>query len=66
MSFLFHPGKANVVADALSRMSIGSVVNVEDEKKELVFDVHRFFWLGVHLVDSPKGGVMIQSSFYLP
>ena len=30
-----HPGKANVVADALSRMSMGSTAHVEDEKKEL-------------------------------
>ncbi|KAH0697960.1 hypothetical protein KY289_015442 [Solanum tuberosum] len=36
-----HPGKANVVADALSRLSMGSVAHVEDEKKELVRDVHR-------------------------
>ena len=32
---------ANVVADALSQLSMGSVAHVEDEKKELVRDVHR-------------------------
>ena len=42
---------------------MGSVALVEDEKKELDHDVHRLSWLGVHLVDSPKGGVMIQYSF---
>ncbi|KAH0709388.1 hypothetical protein KY284_010815 [Solanum tuberosum] len=41
MSVLYHPGKANVVADPLSRLSMGSVAHVEDEKKELVRDVHR-------------------------
>jgi len=41
MSVLYHPGKANVVVNALSRFSIGSVAHVEDEKKELVRDVHR-------------------------
>ncbi|WMV45438.1 hypothetical protein MTR67_038823 [Solanum verrucosum] len=30
--------KANVVADALSRLSIGRVSHIEDEKKELVRD----------------------------
>ena len=37
----YHPGKTNVVADALSRMSIGSTAYVEDGKKELAKDVHR-------------------------
>ena len=37
----YHPGKANVVADALSRLSIGSVAHVEEERKELVKDAHR-------------------------
>ncbi|XP_069145971.1 uncharacterized protein [Solanum lycopersicum] len=60
MSVLYHPSKANIAADALSRMSMGSVTHVEYEKKELVHDVHRLARLGVQLVDSPKGGVMIQ------
>ncbi|KAF3684087.1 hypothetical protein FXO37_01512 [Capsicum annuum] len=33
-------GKANVVADALSRLSMGSVTHVEDDKKKLVQEVH--------------------------
>ena len=41
MSVHYHPGKANVVADALSRLSMGSVAHVEEERKELVKDVHR-------------------------
>ncbi|KAH0633374.1 hypothetical protein KY284_036160 [Solanum tuberosum] len=41
MSALYHPDKAYVVANALSRMTMGSVAHVEDEKKELVRDVHR-------------------------
>ncbi|KAH0706582.1 hypothetical protein KY289_011658 [Solanum tuberosum] len=67
MSVLYHPGKANVVVDAISRMSMGSVARVEDEKKELVRDVHRLARLGVQLVDSTKGRFMVyhnsQSSF---
>ena len=43
MSVLYHPGKANVVADALSRVSMGSVAHVEEGKKELVKEVHKCF-----------------------
>jgi len=61
MSALYHPDKANVVADALSRLYIGSVSHVDDDKKELVRDVCRFANLGVRLVDSTKCGVMVQN-----
>ncbi|WMV08641.1 hypothetical protein MTR67_002026 [Solanum verrucosum] len=62
MSVLYHPDKANVVADALSRLSMGSVAHIEDNKKKLVQDVHRLSRLGVRLVDSTKGGVMVHNS----
>ena len=42
MSILYHPSKANVNDDALSRFFMGSTINVEEEKKELVKDVHIF------------------------
>src|SRR5688572_6806988 len=35
MSILYHPGKANIVADALSRLSMGSTTHIEEDKKEL-------------------------------
>ncbi|KAH0682820.1 hypothetical protein KY285_022215 [Solanum tuberosum] len=35
MSILYHPGKANVVVDALSRLSMGSTTQFEEDKKEL-------------------------------
>ena len=59
MSVLYHPGKANVVADTLSHLSMNSVSHVEDAKKELVREVHRLARLGVRLVDSSDGGVVI-------
>jgi len=69
MSVLYHPDKANVVADALSRISMGNVAHIEDEKKELVRDVRRLARLGVQLVDSTKGGVLVhngsESSFVM-
>lgn len=68
MSFI-TPDKANVVADALSRLSMASVANVDDEKRELVREVHRLARLGVQLVHSTKGGVMVhngsESSFVM-
>ena len=39
MSFLYHHGKANVVSDALNRMTMGSVSHIDEEKKDLVRDV---------------------------
>ncbi|WMV45583.1 hypothetical protein MTR67_038968 [Solanum verrucosum] len=39
MSVLYHPGKASVVVDALSQLSMGSGSHVEEGKKELVSDV---------------------------
>ena len=57
MNVHYHQGKANVVADALSRMSMGSTTHNEDEKKESVKEIHRLARLGVRLVDSTSGGV---------
>ena len=62
MSVLYHPNKDNVVADALSRMTMGSVSDVEEAKKDLVKDVHRLARFGVRLEDSPYGG-MVHHNF---
>ena len=53
------PSKANTVADSLSRMIMGSTTHVEDEKKELVKDIHR---LGVWLVESTSGDISVHPS----
>ena len=49
MSVLYHPHKANVVAVTLSRVYMCSVGHVNDEKKEIVKNVHRLACLGVRL-----------------
>ena len=62
MSVFYHPGKANVVADALIGVSMGSVAHVADEKKELMKVVHRLARLGVRLEEYSKGGFMVRHS----
>ena len=63
MSMLYHPGKANIVVDALSRVSMGSVLHVVEGKKELAHDVHHLPRLKVRLFDSAEGSIGVQSSF---
>ena len=61
MSVHYHLGKANVVADALSRLSMDSVAHVEEERKELVKEVHRLAHLGVRLMSISDSGVIVQN-----
>ncbi|PHT93335.1 hypothetical protein T459_01217 [Capsicum annuum] len=47
MSMLYHPGKANVVADALSILTMVSAAHVENNKRELVREAHWLARLGM-------------------
>lgn len=47
MNDLYHLRKSNVVVDALSRLSMGSVSHVKEVKRDLTCDVHRLARLGV-------------------
>ena len=62
MSVLYHLGKANVVVDTLSRLSIGSVTLVEKDEKEIACEVHHLARLGVRLLDSAEGSTLVKSS----
>ncbi|XP_069155670.1 uncharacterized protein [Solanum lycopersicum] len=62
MNVHYHQGKANVVAEALSRMRKGSTSHVEDGNKELVKHIHRLARLGVRLVYSTSRGVSVHPS----
>ncbi|XP_069143523.1 uncharacterized protein [Solanum lycopersicum] len=61
MSLHYHPGKANVVADAVNRLYMGSIAHVEEKRKELVKDVHRLAHLGVRLMSILDSGVTVQN-----
>ena len=61
MSVHYHHCKANVVADSLSRLFMGSVAHVEEKRKQLVKDVHRLARLGVCLMSISDNGVIVQN-----
>jgi len=61
MSVLYHSGKANIVADALSQLSMGSISHIEDSKKEMAQAIHQLATLGICLVDSSEGGICVHS-----
>ena len=46
-SILYHPGKANVVADALSRKSSGSLAHISTERRALVRELHELIDQGL-------------------
>lgn len=60
MSLHYTLGKANVVTDGLSRLSMGILTHVDKEKRELVRDVHHLANLRVCLFDSKYGSVIVQ------
>ncbi|XP_069148082.1 uncharacterized protein [Solanum lycopersicum] len=67
MTILNHPSKANVVIDALSRLSMESNTHDEEYKRYLARDIHRLARVGVRVMDSTEGGIMVtngdESSF---
>ena len=65
LSVIYHPDKANVFADDLSRMTMGSIFHVDKDKKYLVKDVHRLSRSGIRLEDSPNGCFMVHHNFNL-
>ena len=60
MSVLYHPDKANVVADSLRRMTMGSVSHIDEDKKDLEMEVHKLSRLGVRLESSLNRGAIVH------
>ncbi|XP_070002580.1 uncharacterized protein [Nicotiana sylvestris] len=54
-------GKATVVADALSKKSMGRLAHLEAYQRLLDGEVHQLANLGVRLADSSERGVVIQN-----
>ena len=54
MSIFYYPGKADVVVDALSRLSIGSTVHDDERIMELEKDVLILACLGTRPMDSTE------------
>ncbi|XP_070019696.1 uncharacterized protein [Nicotiana sylvestris] len=61
IDILYHPGKANVGEDALSRKFMGSLAHLEAYQRPLAREVHQLASLGVRLADSNEGGVIVQN-----
>ena len=47
-SILYHPGKENVVVDALSRKSAGSLAHINTERRPIVKELHELIDQGLH------------------
>ncbi|KAJ9129484.1 hypothetical protein P3X46_033810, partial [Hevea brasiliensis] len=58
----YHPGKANVVADALSRKSSGSLAHISAEKRPLIREVHELMDQGLILDLSDEGVLLAHFS----
>ncbi|XP_075076929.1 uncharacterized protein LOC142163527 [Nicotiana tabacum] len=56
VDILYHPGKANVVADALSHKSMGNLKHVEVGKLEMTKEIYRLANLSVRLHDTGDQG----------
>ena len=53
-SILYHPGKANVVADALSRKSAGSLAHISTERRPIIKELHELIDQGLQLKVTKK------------
>ena len=65
MSVYYPPCKANVVAGALSWLSMGSVAHVEEERMQLANDTHMLARLGIYLISISEGGIKVQDGLEL-
>ena len=53
-SILYHPGKVNVVADALSRKSAGSLAHISTESRLIIKELHDLIDQGLQWKVSKK------------
>ena len=48
-SILYHPDKANVIVDALSRKSAGSLAHISTERRPIIKELHELIDQGLQL-----------------
>ena len=53
-SILYHPSKANMVADALSRKSAGFLAHISTERRPIIKELHELIEQGLHLKVTKK------------
>ena len=53
-SILYHPGKANVVVDALSRKSACSLAYISTERRPIIKELHELIDQGLQLKVTKK------------
>ena len=59
-NILYHSGKANVVADALSRKSLGSLAHISIERRPLIQELHELVDQGLMIKISILGELLAQ------
>ena len=52
MTIPHHPCKSNVLPDPLRKLSMGSTTNIEEEKRELAYDVKKHAPLRIRHINS--------------
>lgn len=57
-TILYHLGKVNVVADALSRKSMGSLARISMVRRSLIYDLHELRASGVRLEITETGSFL--------
>ena len=57
---MYHSGKANIVADALSRKPLGSLAHISVERRPLIHELHKLVdqWLMMKITRSK--GLLVQ------
>ena len=55
---LYHPGKTNVVADALSKKSSGNLAHISIEKRPLIQELHKLVDQGLIMKIRKSGGLL--------
>ena len=61
IDILYHPGKANVVADILIRKILASTYGEYVEREGITKDLCQLYRLRVHLLESQYEGVIVQN-----